>query len=123
MDRNEIFEFVKQEYGVEPDYPWNDGNAVLRHKKDRKWFALIMEVSRCKIGLPGDETTDIVNVKCDPMMISMLSGQEGYHPAYHMNKENWLTIRLDGSVEGATIKNLIRESFALTSPKKRDEKS
>lgn len=32
MNRQEIFEWVKATYGTEPDYPWNDWNAVLRHK-------------------------------------------------------------------------------------------
>ena len=32
MDREEIFQYVKARYGTEPDYPWIDYNAVLRHK-------------------------------------------------------------------------------------------
>ncbi|EJW92779.1 hypothetical protein EVA_19113, partial [gut metagenome] len=29
----ELFEWVKETYGTEPDYPWHDWNAVLRHKQ------------------------------------------------------------------------------------------
>ena len=36
MNRQEIFEWVKATYGTEPDYPWNDWNAVLRHKDNNK---------------------------------------------------------------------------------------
>ena len=31
MERIKLFEWVKGVYGTEPDYPWNDWKAVLRH--------------------------------------------------------------------------------------------
>lgn len=39
MTRKQLFEWVKEEYGTDPDYPWQDWNAVLRHKDSRKWYA------------------------------------------------------------------------------------
>lgn len=41
MERKELFEWAKEIYGAEPDYPWNDWNCVLRHKNNKKWFALV----------------------------------------------------------------------------------
>lgn len=32
MDRERAFVWIKKKYGIEPDYPWNDDNAVLRHR-------------------------------------------------------------------------------------------
>ncbi len=32
MTREEIIAWCRQQYDTEPDYPWNDKNAVLRHK-------------------------------------------------------------------------------------------
>lgn len=49
MTRQEIFEWCRQQYGTEPDYPWNDWNAVLRHKKNNKWYGVILEVDCRKI--------------------------------------------------------------------------
>ena len=46
MERKELFEWAKEIYGVEPDYPWNDWNCVLRHKNNKKWFALVVEIDR-----------------------------------------------------------------------------
>ena len=37
---------------------------------------------------------DVLNVKSDPLLIGSLRGQDGYFPAYHMNKEKWLSIQL-----------------------------
>lgn len=44
MTRQEVLSWCKQQYGTEPEYPWNDWNVVLRHTDNQKWNALIMEV-------------------------------------------------------------------------------
>lgn len=114
MTRQEVFDYARQRYGTEPDYPWMDTNAVLRHADNKKWYAVILEVRRDKLGLDGDGMMDVLNVKCDPILIGSLRLKPGFHPAYHMNKDKWLTIRLDGSVSPAEIQNLIDLSFRLT---------
>ena len=92
MGRQEVFAWVKQQYGTEPDYPWQDGNAVLRHKRNRKWYGLVMEVGREKLGLTGYGTAEVINLKCNPDLIGSLRERPGFHPAYHMNKEHWLSL-------------------------------
>ena len=76
MNRQEIFEWVKATYGTEPDYPWNDWNAVLRHKDNNKWYGVVMEVAESKLGLTGDKIVDLLNVKCDPILIGSLRQQK-----------------------------------------------
>ena len=51
MDRQQVFDYVRQRYGTLPDYPWADQNAVLRHRGNQKWYGLVMEVGREKLGL------------------------------------------------------------------------
>lgn len=119
MNRENIFNWVKQEYGSEPDYPWKDDNAVLRHKDNNKWYGVVLVVSPDKLGMTGDDVIDILNVKCDPVMISYLRLKPGFHLAYHMNKDKWISIRLDGTVAEDEIKSLISMSYELTGPKKR----
>lgn len=118
MTRQELFEFVKQKYGTVPEYPWNDWNAVLRHSDNRKWYGVILEVGRDKIGLPGAGDVDVLNVKCDPILIGSYRTQYGFFPAYHMNKEKWLSILLGEPKLDDTIKELLALSFELTAPKK-----
>ena len=120
MNRTSLFAWIKEQYKTYPDYPWNDNNAVLRHKENKKWFGVVLEVGRDKLGLPDSEIADVINVKCDPFLIGSLRGQPGFHPAYHMNKEKWISIRLDGSVPDEKIKDLIDLSYQLTGPKKKD---
>lgn len=114
MNRQEIFEWVKETYGTEPDYPWKDWNAVLRHKDNNKWYGVVLEVAESKLGLTGDRIVDVLNVKCDPILIGSLRQQKGYIHAYHMNKDSWISILLDGSVPSEEIKNLIELSYNLT---------
>ena len=119
MTRQQIFQWVKRRYGTDPDYPWADENAVLRHTESRKWYGLIMEIGRDKLGLDGEGTVDIMNLKCEPVLIGSLRGRDGFHPAYHMNKDQWVSVRLDGSVSEDELKNLIDLSFELTQKKTR----
>lgn len=86
MKRQEVFKWCKQQYGTEPDYPWNDGNRVV----------------------------DVLNVKCDPILIGSLQTQPDFFPAYHMNKDKWNSIILDGTVSADEIINLIDLSYQLT---------
>ena len=121
MNRGELEAYIRNHYATLPDYPWADTPraAVFRHAGNRKWFALVMEVPRDKLGLPGTEKLDIVNFKCDPILISSLRGKTGIFPAYHMNKASWITAALDGSVPAETIELLLDVSYELTKPKPR----
>lgn len=90
MNRKGLEQLIFDTYSVEPDYPWMDTpeSAVFRHAANRKWFALVTTVPKSKLGLPGQQPVDIVNLKCDPILIGSLRAEPGFYPAYHMNKEN-----------------------------------
>ncbi|MCH5321872.1 MAG: MmcQ/YjbR family DNA-binding protein, partial [Eubacterium sp.] len=60
------------------------------------------------------ETIDIMDVKCYPEMIGSLRKEKGILPAYHMNKEHWLTLLLDGSIEMDSVFELLNLSYELT---------
>ena len=109
MNREELEAYILNYYSTLPDYPWADTPraTVFRHANNRKWFALVMEVPRDKLGLAGTEKLDIVNFKCDPILISSLRGETGIFPAYHMNKASWITASLAGSVPAETIELLL----------------
>lgn len=119
MDRKALEELITQFYGAKAEYPWSDYPrfAVFRHDSNKKWFALIMELPKSKLGLRGDGTLDAVNLKCDPFSIGALRSQKGFFPAYHMNKEHWITAALDGSAPDEDIRTLLDLSYELTAPK------
>lgn len=114
--REKVTEYIRETYSVEPDYPFKGlpECPVFRHASTRKWFGLIMEVPRRRLGLCGDEAVSILDIKCPPMLAGSLRMQEGILPAYHMNKDSWITVLLDGSVPEETVFPLIDLSFELT---------
>ncbi len=105
-ERKEAIEFCLGFNGTYEDYPFHDFNwTVMRHKDNKKLFAAIYEHN-------GDIW---VNVKCDPNLTYMWrSSFESVVPAYHMNKEHWNSIILDGSVPDEDIKLMISDSYELT---------
>ena len=121
MNRELVFDYVKKKYKVLPEYKWAQDPrfAVLQHGDNKKWFALVMDIPKEKIGLDGEELIDILNVKCEPDMVGVLRMTRGILPAYHMNKTHWVSILLDGSVAQETVCSLIDGSYELTCNKKR----
>ena len=121
MNRNEFINYVQTAYGVKGDNPWQKDpeSTVFRHIGNRKWFALVMRVKRSSLGLNGEELIDIVNFKCDKVMVGSALGNNGFYPAYHMNKENWITVALDERVPDEKLRMLVDMSYELTRKKLR----
>ena len=90
---------------------------VFRHPGNKKWFVILMNIPKNKLGIAQDGFVDIVNVKCDPVLVGSLIQSEGYYPAYHMNKTHWITAVLDTSAPEETVKMLLDMSFELTATK------
>lgn len=118
MNRADLERFILNNYNAEPEYPWlkYPRYEVFRHKSNQKWFALIMDVPKNKLGLPETDTLDVVNFKCSPLLIGSLRNEQGFFPAYHMSKESWITVALNGSVSDEQIKALLDWSYEATAP-------
>ena len=119
--RQKILDYVKREYGTEPEHLWKSYPTyeVLRHRlrpgeKKAKWYGIIMDVKASSLGLDADGYVDILDVKLPPEAVDFLRQTKGYLPAYHMNKRNWITILLDGTVPFENIKQQLEESFLIT---------
>ena len=125
MTRQELTDYIFDEYSVEPAYPFPMDNVtcVFRHIDNRKWFGIAMVVPYRTIGINRDGNVNILNVKCDPIMMGSLRGKAGFRPAYHMNKDKWITILLDGSAEKGDITALLAMSYSMTSGKIRRVKN
>lgn len=125
MNRTELEEYIQNNYSAEPDYPWikYPNYEVFRHNSNKKWFALIMDVPQNRLGLQGEDVLQVVNFKCDPLLLGSLLDEKGFFPAYHMSKASWITVYLDGSVEDEKIKMLLDMSFDATAPKIRKKRN
>ncbi|PWU68171.1 MULTISPECIES: MmcQ/YjbR family DNA-binding protein [Gracilibacillus] len=116
LTREDIFKHVEANYGTLPDYPFSKfpNYAVLRHISDGKWYGLVMNVLPEKLGLDGNDGVDILNLKCPPELNDILRNGKDILPAYHMNKEHWITLVLERADPKGEIYKLIEQSFYLT---------
>ncbi len=123
MTRKEFLQYCLDIYGTSPDYPFEDNleTAVLRHTDNRKWYALVMNVSRRKFGIDSDETVDVVNLKLPLEMFGSFGAQDGVYPAYHMNKLHWISVILHDAPSDV-IDLLVNASFEVTKTVARKEK-
>ena len=98
LNKQDFQKYVLNVYGVIPDFPWesNPTFAVYRHTNNRKWFALVMDIPKSRLGLRLEK---------------------GIFPAYHMSKDKWISVALDGSVDDEQIKMLLDMSYELTALK------
>ena len=123
MNREALDKYIENVYGVTAEFPWLSAPtfAVYRHESNQKWFAVIMEIPKAKLGIDEEGNINVVNLKSDPMLIGSLILDKGIYPAYHMNKNHWITVQLDGTVEEDKIEWLLRLSFELTDKKRREK--
>ena len=115
---NRIIEHIKAEYGAELEFLWPDrypGYAVFRHDDNKKWFALVATIFSKSLGLKEDKAIDVINLKFDKNQTYDFAETSNHiFPAYHMNKNNWITIWLDGTLPNGLIFELIKKSYLLS---------
>jgi predicted DNA-binding protein (MmcQ/YjbR family) len=121
MDRGELEAYLFEQFGLKGErlFAKHPTFAVYRHEENRKWFCVLMEIDRTKLGLRNEGKVQVVNFKCHSDMADFLWQQTGIFTAYHMNKKHWITVLLDGSVEKNTVLQLLGVSFSLTNKKAR----
>lgn len=123
--RKAVFDYIKKKYKVSPEYLWKKypDYAVFRHSDNNKWFALQAAVYGDKFGMDTDKIVEVINLKVDDMFYrDILIGQDGIMPAYHMNKQHWVTVFLDGTVSEKQVYDLIDSSYMATASAKKKQK-
>ena len=109
MTREAWLEYCRSLEGAQTDCPFrlDERTTVARHTRSRKWFGILME----------KEGASFINLKCEPVEAAFLRGGfEGIQPAWHMNKDHWITVLLDSDVPDALIRSLTLGSYRLTAP-------
>lgn len=119
--RRQVETYIEETYGVVPEMLWKDSDsAAIRHKADKKWFGVILPgIAWRKLGVDREGTVDVLDVKCDPVVLPSLIDRQGLFPGYHMNKQHWITAVLDGSVPIEKLVWLIDASYMMTLKKPR----
>jgi len=101
MNIETLREYCINKKGVTESFPFDETTLVL--KVLNKMFALTDLEKELSISL-----------KCNPEKAIYL--RETYNtvkPAYHMNKKNWNTVKIDGTISEKIIKEWINDSYNL----------
>ena len=123
MTKQDFFELCSSSYLTLPDYPFDEDfeTAVFRHSDNRKWYAIVMRVSRRKFGLACDEVIDVVNLKLPTEIFGSFGAADGVYPAYHMNKLHWISVLLPDAPNDV-VQFLLNASFEATKTKIKQRK-
>ncbi len=124
MTKQEFLSYCSDVYITSPDYPFDKDfeTAVMRHSDNRKWYAIVMAVSRRKFGFDSNEVIDVINLKLPPEMFGSFGAADGVYPAYHMNKLHWISVLLPDASDDV-VKFLVNVSFEITGKKRKHGKT
>ena len=122
---NRISKAITEKYGDEPEFKWETfpGYATFKNRDSKKWYCIIMNIAKSKLGDKSNDEIEILNIKLEPNEIENLLKQDGFYPAYHMNKKSWITVILNNTVSDEKIMNLIDKSHSYTVTNKQSAKN
>lgn len=104
MNVEELREYCLSLPQTKENMPWTEPqySMLVTFTIGDKWFCLV------------DLDKKFIDVKCSPDMIEdMQSKYEGAFPAWHMNKEHWLGVKLNSDIPDSIIKSLLKEGYEL----------
>lgn len=118
--RKQVIDYLQNELQTPAEYLWKKfpTDAVFRNERNNKWFAAIMNIDFNKIDSSKQGKIDVLAIKCDPFMQGSLLEKPGFYPAYHFNKNNWITILLNGEVPLEQIFKLTNLSYNIVENQK-----
>lgn len=101
MKLDEILNHCLKKKGVEETFPFDQTTLVL--KVFGKMF-LLTDV----------DNPQSLNLKCNPeMALELREKYDSVLPGYHMNKQHWNTVMLDGNFTHAELLSWIDHSYEL----------
>ena len=117
MNIEALREYILKKPSVTEGFPFDDVSLVFKVKispegkprKDRIFLIASLDASPLQF-----------NAKCDPDKAILLREEypETVLPGYHMNKQHWNTIIVDGRLTGKQLKEMIDDSYNLIAKKK-----
>ncbi|MDE7087180.1 MAG: MmcQ/YjbR family DNA-binding protein [Clostridia bacterium] len=113
-----VINYARKKYRTDLEFLWHDETAVMRRRDNGKWYLLLMQVKREKLGLDGEGVIEITDLRAPAEEIKKLIDGVNYLPAYHMNKKSWITVPLDGRVNAEIICAMVDMSYEIAKGKK-----
>lgn len=106
MEIKEVIAYCLSKPEANEDYPFGPEPSVI--KVGNKTFAILTLKS----------SKGYISLKCDPFIAETLRQQyPSVQPGYHLNKQHWNTVKLDGSVPDSEILWMVNHSYDLVKRK------
>jgi len=100
MNIEEVREYCLSKKGVTESFPFDETTLVFK----------VMNKMYCLLGLDNFK----VSLKNDPdKNIELRAHYPAIYEGYHLNKQHWNTIELDGTVPGKLIREMIDDSYEI----------
>lgn len=113
--KEQLIKYARKKHDVLIENPWDKSpqDTTFKVIKNKKWYALLMNVPCSSLGIKSEEKVDIINLKNKPEIIEKIVDNKVYFKAYHMNKKYWFTIILNNNVDIEIVKTLMDESYEI----------
>lgn len=111
-----VIKYIKENYNDDLEYLWEKfpEYAVWRNKKNNKWYGVLLVIPENKLGLDSDKKIEVIDLRYQKEDIKNIIDNNKVFQGYHMNKNSWITIKLDGSVDLKEIYKLVENSYELS---------
>ncbi len=115
-----VIAYAREHFGDEPEFLWINipDAAVLRCPETGQWYALIMTVKKSDLDDLADETTETIDLICDPDEIETIADEKKIFRGKNMNPRHWITICTDNSLETEEILRRLGDSHDFASGKR-----
>ncbi len=113
MKLDDVHAYIRSQYGIDPIKAFKEdpGIMVFVRPDSNKWFAATKNIRCSSVDVAGNGRIDILNVQLNPRTVSSLRTREGFRPAWHMNRNKWVTVLLDGTVSDDEVRKLIDQAY------------
>ncbi len=117
----QIMQYIKQKYDGRLEYLWpkSPNNAICRRKDNAKWYLVMLTIKTKQLlkittqSSIDNQPITIINLRIPPKELDKILDHHRYFRGYHMNKQRWVTICLDGRVSMEEIYQHIDQSYDL----------
>ena len=119
----EVIKYIKEKYNDDLEFLWDkfDDCAIWRNKSNEKWYGILMKVKRSKFFEDSEELVEVIDLRYNKGETEKIVDNKKIFSGYHMNKNSWITIKLDGTEKTKKIFELIDNSYKLSGESKKSK--
>lgn len=110
-----VISYIRTTYGDELEFLWRKSpeSAIIRRRDKGTWYAVFLVIPRSRLDGASVEKIEVLNLRVNPAELESCVDNVSRFPGYHMNKKNWASLCLDGSVPFDELVERLEASYRL----------